>query len=529
MVSVLENECTLRFDNERVPLSDLSEFGFCAPIEAGEAEVKSGVLQFGDCELPIEFRIRHTNEAGARCTFVNLPIKQQEKIRKYTKDQARIAAGNESLEERTYDELAQGITGEPETNQELTDARPKKTQLKALALTLMVIGLIGLVGLAVVFMRSRSVLSVNNSALVGNYLPINAKVEGEVEAVFVSEGQYVKKGELLLRLRNPEITSIKEEKQAAYEAAEQKVVAYRAQMENYKSMLGVAKEKLHLELEVAKSELEWSVKSEAAIQKRVERFQPYLNSGSISRSEFDEAHETLLAAEAKVIAATNHVKQIEFSQRLAKKDVLILGDRVDDEIGRIRTALEIAEANAMELKAALDGVFEQASLLEIKAPRDGQIYSMYRQPGEFLRAAEEAVALSYPGKTWAAGQVGSWQANRVCPGQPVTIRFPSMNRNLKGTVLAVGHRALYSKGGYNADFRGTSATDVPIKVLIDDLPDDIPSGIRMEMAINTGFGLNWLDNLLGYELTPIGKPPSQSIPAIVEPAEEAGVGNIALN
>ena len=51
----------------------------------------------------------------------------------------------------------------------------------------------------------------------------------------------------------------------------------------------------------------------------------------------------------------------------------------------------------------------------------------------------------------------------------------------------------------------------------------------MEMAINTGFGLNWLDNLLGYELTPIGKPPSQSIPAIVEPTEEAGVGNIALN
>ena len=47
---------------------------------------------------------------------------------------------------------------------------------------------------------------------------------------------------------------------------------------------------------------------------------------------------------------------------------------------------------------------------------------------------------------------------------------------------------------------------MPIKVLIEDLPEDIPSGIRMEMAINTGFGVGWLDSLTGYELKQIGTP-----------------------
>ena len=67
---------------------------------------------------------------------------------------------------------------------------------------------------------------------------------------------------------------------------------------------------------------------------------------------------------------------------------------------------------------------------------------------------------------------------------------------------------MYSKGGYNADFRGTTATDVPVKVRINDLPREIPSGIRIEMAINTGYGLKWLDDVLGYELKPINESPA---------------------
>ena len=70
--------------------------------------------------------------------------------------------------------------------------------------------------------------------------------------------------------------------------------------------------------------------------------------------------------------------------------------------------------------------------------------------------------------------------------------------------MAVGHRAMYSRGHYSAEFRGAAATDVPIKVYIKDLPENIPSGIRLDMAINTGFGIQWLDDTLGYELRPIG-------------------------
>ena len=67
---------------------------------------------------------------------------------------------------------------------------------------------------------------------------------------------------------------------------------------------------------------------------------------------------------------------------------------------------------------------------------------------------------------------------------------------------------MYSQGHYTADFRGETATDVPVKVVIQDLPKDVPSGIRLEMAINTGFGVDWLDRTLGYSLRSVsdGQP-----------------------
>ena len=83
-----------------------------------------------------------------------------------------------------------------------------------------------------------------------------------------------------------------------------------------------------------------------------------------------------------------------------------------------------------------------------------------------------------------------------------------MGKKFDGVVSAVGHRALYSAGRYSADFRGETATDVPVKVIIQDLPDNVPSGTRLEMTINTGFGVEWLDRSMGYSLRSVvtGKP-----------------------
>ena len=492
----------LLIDGSEFQISELTAFGFrtIGKIEP-DNDLLTGLLAIDGKRLEVEFRVRSQNAEGSSCTFSNLSISSKNVIEKYLDSKQRI--GGQELESRSYDELAQGLTSSEEPSSVQSNAIPERSsQFKSIAVLVLVFLMIGLAVLAIVFMRSRSSLSINNAALVGNFLPVNARIEGEIADMNVVEGQQVRQGDLLLTLKNPEIQSLCIQARAARDAAEAKVAALKKQQDSYQVKLKTASKKLTLDLEVAKSEMNWAEKVEKASMARVQRLEKYAG-GSITALEFEEAQEAMLASQAQVIASRNEVRQIEFSRESAKDGILILGDRLDDEIGRITANLEIARSELKELQIVCDEAERQVSQLEMKAPRDGQIYSTYRQKGQFLKIADEAIAISYPGKTWAAGHLTPSQASRVRPGQPVSVNFPSLDVQLDGVVLAVGHRAMYSKGGYNADFRGSFSTDVPVKVRINDLPEEIPSGIRIEMAINAGFGLKWLDDAMGYELKPI--------------------------
>ena len=492
-------------------LVDLTIFGFeTSAAMVGLSGLNRGVLRFGENRLGVEFRIRQTQDERSICSFANLTLSNQRLIEKYIGNLERVGAV-EALEARSYDELAEGLHTEApaESAVDVTSAIPQRSwQFKSLAMAGMMIAMIALMIMALVFMRSRSSLSISNAALVGNFLPVNAKIEGEILDVFVSEGQQVRKGDLMLRLKNPEIESVMVQTKAKRDTAKQKVDALRKQLKNYEHKMVLTTQKISLDLEVAQSELELANKTKLAAKARADRMLPYVESGSITQLEYDEVQEELLAAEALVIATQNQVRQLKFSQQAVKDGILILGDRLDDENGRITTDLEIAEAELAELEIVCQAAANQVDQLAIVAPRDGQVYTTYRQRGEFLKIADQVAAISFPGKTWVAGHVTPYQASRVRPGQPVAVSFPSLGMNLEGVVLAVGHRAMYSKGGYNADFRGMSATDVPIKVQIDDLPIEIPSGIRVEMAVSTGFGIEWIDNFTGFELKPIFNEPT---------------------
>jgi len=499
-------------------LSKLTEFGFIAPIQLPDGETQSqGVMILGDTKLQVGFRVRQEIAGELSCSFANLSIASAEVLRKYLKDRARVSSGNEALEARSYDELARGVVDNDETSAgsvQNAGVPDQKGYVKSFALMIMLFAMVGLAVLAVFFLRSRSSLSVDNSALVGNWLAVNAKVEGEISQIMVTEGDRVRKGDVLLRLVNPEITQATLQLEAELKTAQSKVAALQKQRKTFTSKLEYASRKLDLDREVAVSELEAAKKARKSAQAAFERLKPFVISGAITQLEIDEVENTLLEEEAVVIAKENLVRQIEFSKQAADSNILIIGDRVDDELGRIEAELEIAEAEALEFSKVLKMSLQSEGSLDVVAPRDGIVFVSYRHEGQFVKVADELMGLSFPGETWAAGQVSVGQASRVLPGQPVTIRIPAMDLAMEGTVMSVGHRAMYAKGNYNAEFRGTTATDVPVKVRIDNLPEDIPSGLRLSMSISTGFGLEWLDDAMGYELKQIG---SSRNPIVTEP------------
>jgi len=606
------SESSIEIDNVNYQLQSLDEFGFEASVDLASGLRSKGLLTLGTDKLGVAFRVRENKAGMAKCSFSNLSLSASEVIQKYLRKQQRGFIEG-ALESRSYDELAQGLSGteptfvpapsastastwqatnsngvQPNNSQDkwalpkphafdsanqnsapvaapsstqtvtaqatatqtatpqttsavpsvstpstpvATTAPPQQTAaptnvtpntsngnqanstnakagVRSLAMLLMMFALIGLVIIAFYFLRSRSTLSVGNSALVGNYLPVNVKAEGEIIELLVAEGDVVKEGDLLMRLKNPAMQMDHEQYAAKLNTAKSKVAALQKQLKNTEKRIAIAGKKLALDLVVAKSEMESADKFHEVAKINFARLKPALASGAITESEFEVVRQELLAAEANMMTTQNAAKQIEFAQASMKDNVLILGDRFDDEIGRLTAELEIAQAEQKEMQMALNVANQQFQNLDVRAPRDGTVYVTYRQVGEYVKVADQTIGLSFEGKVWAAGQVSAGQSRRVRPGQPVTVTAPSLGKTFEGVVSAVGHRAMHSPGNYTADFRGETATDVPIKVIIQDLPEDVPSGIRLEMAINIGFGVQWLDRTMGYSLRSIsdGRP-----------------------
>ena len=96
---------------------------------------------------------------------------------------------------------------------------------------------------------------------------------------------------------------------------------------------------------------------------------------------------------------------------------------------------------------------------------------------------------------WASGHVPADQATKIKPGQIVELKVPSLDMTLQGRVAAVGHRAVYGKGGYLNDFRSPMPNDVPIKVEIDDLAGEVPSGLRLNMTVQLESNWGWISSI----------------------------------
>ena len=240
-----QSQAYIVIGNQTYPLSELTEFGFRAQTTLEVGLRSGGTLLLGGQELPIEFRVRANGDQESNCTFSNFSIADKERVRKYLASMNRINGGNEDLENRTYDELAQGIVSS-DTN--AGDRAPKdKSAIRSLAMMILLFAMIGLVILASVFLKARSSLTVANSALVGNYIPINARAEGEITEVLVSEGDHIKKGDVLVRLSNPLLLAESLQFAAQVRTGEEKIKSLKGQLSAFEERIKVATRKLDLE------------------------------------------------------------------------------------------------------------------------------------------------------------------------------------------------------------------------------------------------------------------------------------------
>jgi len=231
-----------------------------------------------------------------------------------------------------------------------------------------------------------------NGRIEGVEIDIATKIAGRVTDVLVDEGDFVKAGDVLVRMDTNVLKAQLREAQAQLRQAKSLVEVAHSQVTQRES------EKAAAEAVVAQREAEFDV-----AKKRLARTESLAKQSATSEQQLDDDRAAFLRA----VAALNAAKA-----QVAAADAAIL---------TVKSQVIGAEASTEALQATIDRIQADLDDSELKAPRDGRVQYRVAQPGEVLNAGGKVLNMVDVGEVYMAFFLPTAEAGRVVLGAEVRL------------------------------------------------------------------------------------------------------------
>ncbi|WP_338477845.1 HlyD family secretion protein [Pseudomonas trivialis] len=252
---------------------------------------------------------------------------------------------------------------------------------------------------------SSAVETTENALVRGQVTIIGPQLSGYVFEVPVQDFQYVKAGDLLVRL-DDRIYQQRLDQALAQRAVQKAALANVVQQRNS------AQATIKLRQAALVDSQAQARKSSADLRRNEE----LISDGSVSRRELDVAR----AAQAQTVAA---VAQAQANLEIARQDLQTV------MVNRGSLEAAVASADAAVALARID-----LANTRITAPRDGQLGQIGVRLGAYVNSGAQLMAL-VPNQLWVIANMKETQMADVQVGQPVTFTVDALNhRRFHGTV-----------------------------------------------------------------------------------------------
>lgn len=280
-------------------------------------------------------------------------------------------------------------------------SQPRSTRKRVISS--MIFGGVALIGVLVVLYAwqlppfGSPIESTENAQVHGQTTVIGPQLSGYVHEVPVQDFQFVKAGDLLVRLDDRIYRQRLE--QAVAQLAMQKASLANNLQQRRSAEATIGQREAELQNSIAQSR-----KSAADLR----RSQALVTDGSISKSELDVA----LAADAQASAA---VAQARAAVLIAKEDlrtVIVNRGSLEASVANAEAAIELARID-------LDNT-------RIVAPRDGQLGQIGVRLGAYVNSGAQLMAL-VPDRLWIVANMKETQMADVRLGQPVSFTVDALN------------------------------------------------------------------------------------------------------
>lgn len=270
------------------------------------------------------------------------------------------------------------------------------TLTKKILITLVVTGIIAVAGWQL-WMTSLSgdgtkSLVGSNGRIEATDIDIASKYPGRVVDIFVREGDFVHKGQLLAQMQIDVLNAQLAEVNARLQQAISSVVSAEAQVEERKNNVVAA----NATVVQRKSQLDNARRHQARTQKLVAK-------KSASLEELDDDNAAVRIAEANLAAAKAQVKAAQSAVKAAKSQV------------------KGAEAMVESVKATVKRIEVDISDSQLKAPLDGRVQYRVAEPGEVLPAGGKVLNMVVLNDVYMTFFLPETVAGKVALGSEVRI------------------------------------------------------------------------------------------------------------
>jgi len=289
--------------------------------------------------------------------------------------------------------------------------------------------------------------STEDAYLTGTIVPVSAEVKGRVSRVCIEDNQMVAAGELLFEI-DPQ------DYRLALQGKRMALATRQAELGKVKAAIEEANKKV---AESRAALAETLVREKFAVRDK-DRYESLIDSGAVSKQQYDSTHTQWQIAEAARRAAETAVAGAEAAAKTLAAEKSVQQSRIEEAIKEVRLA-------------ELD-----LSRTEVRAPMAGRLTRRNVDVGKYVAVGQPLLAIVDTQNVWIAANYKESQIGNIRPGQPADITidaYPGLT--LRGHVdsLQAGTGAVFSLlPPENATGNFVKIVQrLPVKIVIDSPPD----------------------------------------------------------
>lgn len=239
-------------------------------------------------------------------------------------------------------------------------------------------------------------ISTDNAYVAGNVVQITPQVSGTVVAIQADETDFVKSGELLVKIDSTDARVALEQARAQLEQTIREVKTLFANVEALRAQVNLR------QADLAKAEVELS-----KAQDDVKRRTPLLNSGAVGQEEFNHVNAQLSSAKSVAQAAQSAV--LAAKEQLQASLTQTEGTTVERHPNVLRAVAKYREAYLALMR------------VELVSPIDGHIAKRGVQVGQRVQAGSPLMTIVALDQLWVDANFKESQLQDIRIGQPAEL------------------------------------------------------------------------------------------------------------